>query len=141
MVKFCFVNKFFIGLIALIASVAAAPDLTGTWCAQQEGLTMRFTADSIYVTSARKEGVNGHGVFTLNDTLFTATMINNEVTITMGYRYVRENARTIKAKVAFFKIDDEPATPPDRWMRMDRCDIVKKIAAPDTVHSKTIRPH
>ena len=128
-------------MIALIAGVTAAPDLTGTWCAQQEGLTMRFTADSIHVSSTRKEGVNGRGLFTLNDTLFTATIINNDVTITMGYRYVRENARTIKAKITFFKIDDEPATPPDRWMRMERCDMTKKaVVLPDSGHLKNRFP-
>lgn len=96
---------------------------SGTWCVGRERLVISFLGDdSLRVSSSRDETINGKGTYKKNDTLLIATIINEDLALTMGYRYRQKNENTIKAKLIFFTIDGDSVDHPRRWMRMVRCD-------------------
>ncbi|MBN1309311.1 MAG: hypothetical protein JXA18_15410 [Chitinispirillaceae bacterium] len=97
--------------------------LHGTWCTGEEGMVLRFsTGDSLFVTSTSDETIQGVGKYQRTDSTFTATLLNDEVTLTMRYLYRWKGADTVEAKATFFTINDEAVEHPQEWMSMVRCD-------------------
>lgn len=56
-----------------------------------------------------------------NDTSFTATLINDDLELKMGYRYKMRDENRLKAKITFFTVDGDSVDHPERWLRMEKC--------------------
>jgi hypothetical protein len=94
----------------------------GTWCVGEEGFILRFSGkDSLHVTSSTDESIKAEGSYKKDDTCFTATVINGDVTMKMRYLYRWCSKDSIKAKAEQFTINDEPVNSPEEWMFMVRC--------------------
>lgn len=114
---------FYFALILSAGILSAAKDpFTGTWCIGNQRLVIDFIgADSIHISSRADESINGRGTFIKDDTTFTATLINDELELKMGYRYKLRDEKRLKAKITFFTVDGDSVDHPDRWLRMEKC--------------------
>ncbi|NLL14777.1 MAG: hypothetical protein GX267_15340 [Fibrobacter sp.] len=109
-------------VITSVISAEKAPSLNGTWCVGEEGFILRFSGkDSLHVTSSTDESIQAEGSYNKNDTSFTATVKNGDVTMKMKYLYRWCSKDSIKAKAEQFTINDEPVNSPEEWMFMVRC--------------------
>ena len=69
-------------VITSVISAEKAPSLNGTWCVGEEGFILRFSGkDSLHVTSSTDESIQAEGSYNKNDTSFTATVKNGDVTM------------------------------------------------------------
>jgi hypothetical protein len=94
----------------------------GTWCTGEEDMMLRFSAkDSLFVTSASDESVQGKGKYTRTDSTFAATLRNGETTLAMQYLYRWKGTDTVEAKATLFTINGETVEHPEEWMSMVRC--------------------
>ena len=110
------------GHLTSVISAEKAPSLNGTWCVGEEGFILRFSGkDSLHVTSSTDESIQAEGSYNKNDTSFTATVKNGDVTMKMKYLYRWCSKDSIKAKAEQFTINDEPVNSPEEWMFMVRC--------------------
>jgi hypothetical protein len=113
----------------LLASAALAPaagtnsrSLSGTWCLKGQDLSIAFLdKDSVRVTSSAKNGVNGAGRYTRQDTMFVATVQSSETTIRMGYRYEWQSDTSIMARLIFMTVDGDSVALADSSVSMRRC--------------------
>jgi hypothetical protein len=113
----------------ILASVALAPaankntrSLTGTWCLKGQDLSIAFLGkDSVKVTSSAKNGVNGTGSYTKQDTMFVATVQSSETAIRMGYRYEWQSDTSIMARLLFMTVDGDSVALADSSVSMRRC--------------------
>jgi hypothetical protein len=113
-------------------------ELLGTWCVEEQGLLLTFSGnDSLMVGSSTEDGVQGGGSFSKNDSLFTATVVNGEVTMNMGYRYKWKDAKTIQAQATFFVVNGDSVEHPAEWMKMVRCSNSTGSSKQDTANSNT----
>jgi hypothetical protein len=100
-----------------------SPTFEGSWCVGREGLLITFTGrDSLSVTNLRDESVQGSGTYVADDSMLTATMSTEELTLEMGYQYRWSNDSLLRAKITYFTIDGDSVNHPRRWLRMRRCD-------------------
>jgi hypothetical protein len=84
--------------------------MNGTWCIEQEGLTITFAGkDSLTVSSTEEDGVTGKGSYTMSDSIFSATVANEELSVKLGYRYAWQKDSTINAKQIYFIVDKDTA--------------------------------
>ncbi len=123
-------DVFLVSLLALALAAPSSPgDLfSGTWCVGQEGLVITFVGkDSMHVTSLTDESINGWGTYKKKGTRLTATLTNEDLELTMGYRYKVQEDSSIRAKILFFTVDGDSVNHPQRWMRMSKCDPEKGI--------------
>ncbi len=96
--------------------------LQGTWCTGEEGMVLRFSEkDSIFVSSASDESVQGKGKYSFTDSTFTASINNGETRLTMHYLYRWKGTDTVEAKATLFLVNDEAIEHPQEWMSMVRC--------------------
>ena len=101
---------------------ASADRLHGTWCTGEEGMMLRFSVkDSLFVTSASDESVQGRGKYTRTDSTFAATLQNGETTLALRYLYRWKGTDTVEAKATLFTINGEVVEHPEEWMNMVRC--------------------
>ncbi|MBN1575595.1 MAG: hypothetical protein JW913_03530 [Chitinispirillaceae bacterium] len=100
---------------------APADKLHGTWCTGEEGMVLRFSGDSLFVTSTSDETIQGVGKYQRTDSTFAATLLNDEVTLKMRYLYRWKGSDTVEAKATLFTINDEAVEHPQEWMSMVRC--------------------
>ncbi|MBD3317922.1 MAG: hypothetical protein GF344_19230 [Chitinivibrionales bacterium] len=106
-----------------IPTFAEKPAFEGSWCVGREGLLITFSGDdSLSVTNLRDEGVQGAGTYTVDDSMLTASMSTEELTLEMGYQYRWTSDSLLRAKITFFTIDGDSVNHPRRWLRMRRCD-------------------
>lgn len=109
-------------LLLFMTTVLSGDFFSGTWCIGDEKLVITFTGeDSLSVSSSRDESIGGEGTYEKKDSLFIATLINDELELKMGYRYKKKNNSSIRAKIAFLIVDGDSVNHPRRWMRMERC--------------------
>jgi len=114
-------------LSALAPALAAPQALTGTWCLKGEGLMLDFYGtDSVKVSSNAEEGIGGFGRYEKKDTMFVATITENDMTITMGYQYKFINDSTIAARTLFISLNGEAVNHPESTLTMVRCGTVGK---------------
>lgn len=110
-------------LLFLFTTVISEDFFSGTWCIGDERLIISFSGkDSLYVSSLKDETIQGKGTYELKDSLLIANMVNDELTLRMGYRYKKRNNKTLRAKIIFFTVDGDSVNHPRRWMRMEKCD-------------------
>lgn len=95
---------------------------SGTWCIGDERLIIDFKGiDSLHFYSIKDESINGYGNYEKTDSTITATVKNDDLNLSMGYRYKRKKRGSLRAKIIFFTIDGDSVDHPNRWMRMERC--------------------
>jgi hypothetical protein len=110
--------------LTLVSAISAekAVSLNGTWCVGEEGFILKFSGkDSLHVTSSTDESIQAKGSYKKNDSSFTATVVNGDVTMKMKYLYRWCSNDSIMAKAEQFTINDEPINSPEEWMSMVRC--------------------
>jgi hypothetical protein len=113
-----------------VYSPAAAPAniFSGTWCVGREGLVITFTGkDSIKVSSLSDESISGRGTYRKKGETLTATLVNEDLELKMGYNYQVKPDSTLRARIIFFTVNGDSVNHPKRWMRMKRCDPEKGI--------------
>lgn len=109
-------------VIAVGLSTAEKDPFDGTWCIGNQRLVIEFLGnDSIHITSRSDESIDGKGTFVKNDSSFTATLINDDLELKMGYRYKMRDENRLKAKITFFTVDGDSVDHPERWLRMEKC--------------------
>ena len=117
-----------IGLTIFSVTAKTTKPFTGTWCIGGERLVIEFVGtDSIHISSKADASINGRGVYTKNDTAFTASLLNDGLSLKMGYRYEMKSSDKIKAKITFFTVDGDSVNHPRRWLRMSKCDDPEKF--------------
>ncbi|MBD3319512.1 MAG: hypothetical protein GF350_00280 [Chitinivibrionales bacterium] len=110
----------------LAAGAMAGNSFQGTWCVDEQDLTIRFHGkDSLKVRSSDEEGVSGAGSYSVKDSLLSATIRNGELKIEMGYRYSWETDSIVRARISFITINGDSVEHPTEWMNMQRCDTGK----------------
>lgn len=101
-------------------------NLNGTWCVGEDGFILTFEGkDTLKVSSLSDESISGIGVYKKTDSAFTATVINGDVEMKMGYDYLWAGNDTVKAKAKFFTINGESVAYPEEWMWMTKCNSGK----------------
>lgn len=111
-------------ILCLFIGVISDDFFSGTWCIGDERLIITFKGkDSLHVSSLRDETIKGKGTYEKKDSTLIATMVNDDLTLKMGYRYKQSRRKnTIKAKIIFWTVDGDSVDLPRRWMRMEKCD-------------------
>jgi hypothetical protein len=121
-----------IGAFTIALGASHQNQLNGTWCVAEQSLTISFlTKDSLIVTSDEDTSIHGKGGYERTDSTFNTTVINEDMTLRMGYNYVFKNDSTIKAKVLFIIVNGDTADFPTEWMEMSRCSP-KKVKSSKT---------
>ncbi len=111
----------FSALLFLAFSSYGAPSLQGSWFSEEDGLTLNFVGDdSLFVTSTIEESMAGMGVYTASDSTISATVVNEDITIEMGYNYRWQDSNTIEAQPLFFTINGEAIEVPSEWTTIVR---------------------
>ena len=121
----------------------AARSILGTWCIDDEGLVIAFrTKDSLVVKSTTDETVNGGGAYSLADSTFSATVVNGEIIIKLGYSYQWKNDSLITARPRFFIVNEDTAKDVTKWMTMRRCNgsATQGPAVPSAAPAEKARP-
>ena len=130
-----------LSIISLFSTVTSDDFFTGTWCIGAERLIITFAAkDSLYVTSKRDETIQGKGTYEKTDSTLTATIINEDLTLKMGYRYKKKSDDMLRAKIAYITVDGDSVNHPRRWMRMEKCDPEKFVFPEETEEDKEPEP-
>ena len=95
----------------------------GKWRIEAQSLEITFLGgDSLKVTSPADETIQGEGTYTINDSSFTANVVNNEMKLEMRYLYeTLEDTSKIKARNIFFSVDGDTINQPDIWTTMEKC--------------------
>lgn len=107
----------------LFTSVSSDDCFTGSWCIGREAMIITFEGnDSLHVTSLRDESIHGRGSYETRDSTLIVRVVNEDLTMEMGYRYRVKNGNTMRAKILFLIVDGDSVAHPKRWMRMRRCD-------------------
>lgn len=118
--------------IVSTTAVMSAPkqqSLLGSWCLSSENLIITFfKGDSVQVSSPSEDGVNGRGTFTKADSMFVATIRNEQLKIVMGYQYDWKNDTTITARTLFLTINGDTTDVSKEALTMQRCTAKPKAA-------------
>lgn len=131
----------FLTIFSLYITVASDDFFTGTWCIGAEKLIITFAAkDSLYVSSKRDETIQGQGTYVKTDSTLTATIINEDLTLKMGYRYRKKSEDMLRAKIAYITVDGDSVNHPRRWMRMEKCNPEKFVFPEDTEEDEEPEP-
>ena len=124
-VKFIIV---FLSVTLFFLTVSSGDFLLGTWCIGDERLIITFsTGDSLYVSSKRDETIQGRGTYEKTDSTLTATILNEDLILKMGYRYKKKSDDMLRAKIAYITVDGDSVNHPRRWMKMEKCDPEKYV--------------
>lgn len=117
-------------LLAVVLAGTAAQDsvaenqdfFSGRWRIEAQALVITFLGgDSLKVTSPEDETIQGRGTYTMNDTSFTAEVVNNDMKLKMTYQYeILEDTSKIKARNKFFSVDGDTVNQPDIWTTMEK---------------------
>lgn len=119
-------------LTGVLSLCMAEADLVGSWCLEEEGLVITFIDnDSVLVTSTTEEGVNGEGSYEKQDSMFVATLLNDDLEIKMGYQYTWESDTVLDARTMFLTVNGDSVNHPQGPIIMVRC------ATEDTTAEKT----
>jgi len=111
-----------LSILFIITSVIPDDFFSGTWCIGDERLTITFSGnDSLYISSLKDESIQGKGTYEIKDSILIANVVNDELKLSMGYRYKKKNKKALKAKIIFLTVDGDSVNHPRRWMRMERC--------------------
>jgi hypothetical protein len=109
-------------IAAVLFPVSAQKTMTGTWCVQDQGLSITFQGnDSVLVTSSEEDGANGKGAYSLSDSLLTATITSEDIVIRMCYQYKWQKDSSILARQIYFIADQDTAENPNTTVVMKRC--------------------
>ena len=104
------------------ALYGAEATLLGSWCLEDENLVITFVDnDSVLVTSTTEEGVNGQGSYEKRDSMFVATLVNDDLEIRMGYRYTWKNDSVLDARTLFLTVNGDSVSHPQGPIIMERC--------------------
>ena len=126
-----------ISIILLFSTVSSDDFFTGTWCIGAERLIITFSSgDSLYVTSKRDETIQGKGTYEETDSTLTATILNEDLILKMGYRYKKKSDDMLRVKIAYITVDGDSVNHPRRWMKMEKCDPEKYIFPEETEEDK-----
>ncbi len=119
-------------LLAVVLAGTAAQDqdsvaenqdfFSGRWSIESQSLVITFLGgDSLKVTSPEDSTIQGRGTYTMNDTSFTAEVVNNDMKLKMTYQYeTLEDTSKIKARNIFFSVDGDTVNQPDIWTTMEK---------------------
>jgi hypothetical protein len=130
-------RRFILSLLLCGLSATAAmsgpkqQSLLGSWCLSSENLIITFfKGDSVQVNSPSEDGVNGRGTFTKADSMFIATIRNEQFKIVMGYQYDWKNDTTITARTLFLTINGDTTDVSKERLTMQRCSPKPKASKP-----------
>ena len=95
---------------------------TGSWKANDGTMLISFFGtDSLKVTDSKgQKKSESVGTFVKNDTTFTATLLNSELTLNMVFRFKVKDKKTVTAMITEFSVDGEKTDAPKKWMTMTR---------------------
>lgn len=128
-------------LLLIVTSItllfSAVPEkkfsLTGTWCANDNGLILTFSGkDSLSVESVSDSSIKGNGTYLKTDSTFIATINTNEIVMKMQYRYHWKNKDSIEAQAIQFSVNGEVVDSPKEWAIMTRCSKTSQTNNKDT---------
>lgn len=126
-----------ISILLLFTTIASDDIFTGTWCIGAERLIITFTGkDSLHVSSKRDETIQGKGTYEQTDSTLTATILNEDLILKMGYRYKKKSDDMLRAKIAYITVDGDSVNHPRRWMKMEKCDPEKYAFPEETEEDK-----
>jgi len=116
--------------VGLGLATAAERSLSGTWCVEDEDLTITFLPnDSVRVASEDEDGVNGFGTFEKRDTIFVARIGDGDIAVEMGYRYDWKSDTVIEAQTLFMTVNGDSVNLPEGTVLMKRCAALDSSAA------------
>ncbi len=132
--KFVLMVLGFCAVLTLAAEPSKSSLFTGSWNAEDGSMIIAFSGkDSLHVTNGRgTKKVDSRGTFTSTDSTFSATLLNNEVTMKMNFVYKIKNKKTVSAMIVDFTVDGDKTEYPKRWMSMTRI----ATGAPPAVETK-----
>lgn len=134
-------NTVMLSIISFFSVIASDDFFTGTWCVGAERLVIAFSGkDSLYVSSKRDETIQGKGTYEKTDSTLTATIINDDLTLKMGYLYKKKSDDMIRAKIEYITVDGDSVNHRRRWMRMEKCDPEKFVFPEETEEDKEPEP-
>lgn len=116
-------KKILLAMVAAFFTLTAAETelFTGSWCVQDEGITLTFfAADSVRFSSEDDETISGAGTFQFDDSTLTAT-IDNEgmiMEVSYGYKVVDEKVSVV---TNYVKVNGDAMEASDETMIMVRC--------------------
>jgi hypothetical protein len=109
-------------LAGTLSLYGAEATLLGSWCLEDENLVITFVDnDSVLVTSSTEEGVNGQGSYEKQDSMFVATLVNDDLEIRMGYQYTWKNDSVLDARTLFLTVNGDSVSHPRGPIIMERC--------------------
>lgn len=116
-------KKMIFTLAAAVTTLLAADSslFTGSWCVEDEGITLTFTGDStVTFSSEDDETISGSGTFAYDDTTLTATLDNEGMIMEVMYGYTA-NEETVSVVTKSLKVNGDAMETSDEEMNMIRC--------------------
>ena len=100
---------------------------TGSWKANDGAMLISFFgADSLRVSDSKgQKKTESSGTFVKTDSTFTANLNNNDIILTMTFKYKIKDKKTVSAMIAQFLVDGEKTEAPKKWMTMTRIPVTK----------------
>lgn len=118
-------------VVAVFTLTAAENEIfTGSWCVQDEGITLTFSGvDSVRFSSEDDETISGEGTFQSDDSTLTATIDNEGMIMIVSYAYTVTDEK-VSVVTNYIKVNGDAMEASDQTMVMVRCGTDSDSSAP-----------
>ncbi len=110
-----------LSLSAVIFTISASELFSGSWCVEDEGISLTFAGeDSVKFSSEDDETISGAGTFSSDDSTLTSTLDNDGMIMEVSYNYTVVEDK-IEVTTRSLKVNGDAMETSDEVMTMVRC--------------------